>query len=360
MSGKRPTRKVSRHDDRDREREAASDATPDAIDETATQQPALFDMVGRSAYSGAVSSIGALTAESPVPVARWWYRRHLEQGQTPRNTVESYLYDLAIFEKTVTARPINTITARDIARYLGDANTRSTRKRRLTSVSQFFAWLVNGARMLQDDPTASFYPDHIPLKTPRPLFSAEQQALLDAGEHDSPRASLLIWLLLRLGLTRGEVLQLRPEHIDRADAEHPVVYVYYENARWAGKERQLQATADLTARLETYLADNAAHDRASEDGLLFSLLPQSVNKLVDRVARAAGLAVAQRRISPQTLRDTWAVEMAKTGRDEVALLALLGLADDTRNRLSVRRYVKLAAPPMMGTSGDVECKANNV
>ncbi len=349
MSGKRPTRKTSRHDDRERD---AADASSETNDEQDTsQQPALFDMVGRSAFSGQVSSIGALTAESPLPVARWWYRRHLEQGQTPRNTVESYLYDLAIFEKTVIARPINTITARDIARFLGDANTRSTRKRRLTSVSQFFAWLVNGARMLQDDPTASFYPDHIPLKTPRPLFGPEQQALLDAAELDSPRASLLVWLLLRLGLTRGEVLQLRPEHIDRADPEHPVVYVYYENARWAGKERQLLATADLSARLETYLADLEARDRASEDGLLFSLLPQSVNKLVDRVARAAGL---QRQVSPQTLRDTWAVEMAKAGRDEVALLALLGLADDTRNRLSVRRYVKLAAPPLAGTSGTAD------
>jgi integrase/recombinase XerD len=66
-----------------------------------------------------------------------------------------------------------------------------------------------------------------------------------------------------------------------------------------------------------------------------------VNKLVERVARAAGIT---RQISPQTLRDTWAVDQARSGASEDQLLALLGLADDSRNRLSVRRYLRLAAP----------------
>ena len=36
------------------------------------------------------------------------------------------------------------------------------------------------------------------------------------------------------------------------------------------------------------------------------------------------------------------------GADEKKLLAILGLAPDSRNRKSVQRYIKLAAPPVAG------------
>ena len=41
-----------------------------------------------------------------------------------------------------------------------------------------------------------------------------------------------------------------------------------------------------------------------------------------------------------------AIEKARQGANEDNLLTLLGLADDPRNRSSVRRYVKLAEPPL--------------
>ncbi len=299
-------------------------------------QPPLFEVTGRSAYAPQIGGVGALTPGSPLPVARYWFRRSLEQAQHPKNTVESYLYDLAIFEQVVGPKPIDQVTSRDIARYLGEANTRSTRKRRLTSVSQLFKWLVLGAKMLESDPTASFYPDHIPLKTPRPLFQTEQRAILDAAAADSSRAAIVVWLLLNLGLSRGELLALRRDHIDFSDPDAPIVYVFYDNPRWRGKERKLSAGPELTALYDAFVADYAPVDR------LFELLPQSVNKLIERVARAAGIS---KQVSPQTLRDTYAVERARDGADEEQLLALLGLADDSRNRMSVRRYLKLAAPP---------------
>jgi integrase/recombinase XerD len=304
-------------------------------------QPPLFDVSSPGAYAPRISGVAALTPQSPLPVARYWFRRYLEQSQHPRNTIESYLYDLSIFEQVVGLKTINTVTARDVARYLGEANTRSTRKRRLTSVSQLFKWLTNGARMLDDDPTESFYPDHIPLKTPRPLFESEQHAILDAANRDSSRTAAMVWLMLRLGISRGELLALRRDHLDFTDPDAPLVYIYYDNPRWRGKERKLQADAEFAALYEAFVAEYVPVD------LLFEMLPQSVNKLVERVAKAAGIS---RHISPQTLRDTWAVERARDGADEHQLLTLLGLADDSRNILSVRRYIKLAAPAVNTSS----------
>jgi integrase/recombinase XerD len=314
---------------------ADADVVTRADEHPSSMQPPLFDVAGPGSFAPRLAGVNALTSTSPLPVARWWYRRHLEQSGHPRNTVESYLYDLAIFEQVIGLKPIDQVTARDIARYLGEANTRSTRKRRLTSVSGLFKWLVNGARMLDRDPSASFYPDHIPLKTPRPLFEAEQQAILDAALADSTRAGAMVWLMLRLGLSRGEVLGLRRDHIDHTDPGSPLIYIYYDNPRWRGKERKLAANADFAELYASFL------DEFSPPDVLFEMLPQSVNKLVDRVARHAGI---QKTVSPQTLRDTYAVQRAQDGADEELLLTLLGLADDSRNRMSVRRYIKLAAP----------------
>lgn len=308
-------------------------------------QPPLFDVVNPGAFAPRISGVAALTPTSTLPVARYWFRRYLEQSQHPRNTIESYLYDLSIFEQVVGPKAIDSVTARDIARYLGEANTRSTRKRRLTSVSQLFKWLAGSARMLDSDPTESFYPDHIPLKTPRPLFEAEQRAVLDAATRDSSRSAVMIWLMMRLGLSRGEVLTLRRDHVDFTDPTAPLVYVYYDNPRWRGKERKLQADEEFATLYGTFVDEYVPVD------LLFEMLPQSVNKLVERVAKAAGIS---RHVSPQTLRDTWAVERARDGADEHQLLALLGLADDSRNILSVRRYIKLAAPAVNATGSTPE------
>lgn len=301
-------------------------------------QPPLFEMSADGRLRGHVALVPDLTPNSSLEIARYWYRRHLEQSGHPRNTVNSYSYDLAVFEMLIGPKPIGEIRPRDIALFLDDSQTRSTRKRRLTSVSGLFKFLIDKAQVLETDPTASFYPEHIPLKTPRPLFLDEQERLLAAAEADGPRAHAAVWLMLRLGLSRGEVLQLRADHVDLSDPAQPIVYVFYDNPRHRGRERKLAAGAPFTAIYQRLVEEDGPLDR------LIPILPQSLNKLVERVALAAGI---QRHVTPQALRDTFAVNRARDGADEAELLRLLGLADDSRNRMSVRRYVKLAEPPLL-------------
>ncbi len=77
--------------------------------------------------------------------------------------------------------------------------------------------------------------------------------------------------------------------------------------------------------------------------LLFPVGFQAVNGMVNRVAKNAGLTQS---VTPQTLRHTFAFERARNGATEDDLIELLGLADDPRNRESVRRYLSLAEPPL--------------
>lgn len=303
-------------------------------------QPSLFQLGHDGRLRGHVAVMPDLTPQSGLDVARYWYRRHLEQAGHPSNTVNSYSYDLSVFELLIGPKPIRDIKRRDVALFLDDSNTKSTRKRRLTSVSGMFKYLVERAKVLERDPSADFYPEHIPLKTPRPLFADEQERLLAAAERDGPRAAAAIWLMLRLGLSRAEVLQLRHEHVDLSNPEQPIIYVYYDNQRHHGRERRLAANAEF-ARLYRSLAGDE-----EPRGPVIAILPQSMNKLVERVASDAGI---DRRVSPQSLRDSFAVDQAREGATEENLLALLGLADDARNRMSVRRYLKLAQPPLFAS-----------
>jgi integrase/recombinase XerD len=325
----------------ERERPYSDDPTLLAVEEryadAAPDQLSLFAPGPAGAFTPVLGGLPALTPHSSLELARAWYRRELEQAGRPTNTVESYCYDLAILEKLIGPKPIDAITQSDIARLLGDANGRATRKRRLTSARRFFRYLIDDARVLQADPTVGHYPHAIPLRSPVPLFAAEQEALMAAATADETWSLPAIWLMLRLGLSRSELLALRREHIDLEVPDNPVVYVFYDDPAKRGKERKLAAGERFAAIYAAFLAERSPVD------LLFPVGPQAVNGMVDRVAKAAGM---QKEVTPQTLRNTFAIDRARDGATEDDLLALLGLADDARNRASVQRYLKLAAPPL--------------
>ena len=287
--------------------------------------------------TGLLGALPALAPDSSLDLARSAYRQHLEQARRPANTVDSYAYDLLKLGERVGPKPIDRITRSDIAGFLGLANNKSTRKRRLTAVRRFFRYLIDDEKVLTVDPTEGFYPHTIQLRTPIPLNVDEQAALLAQAESDEAWSLPAIWLMLRLGLTRGELLALRLDHVDLSVPEQPVVFVFYDDAARCGKERKLGGDAEFARIYADYLAARAPAD------LLFPVGFQAVNGMVERVQRNAGIDKA---VSPQVLRHTFAVERAKAGASEADLIAVLGLADDARNRTSVGRYLKLAAPPL--------------
>lgn len=303
----------------------------------APNQLPLFVPGAQGNLTPVLGGIGALEPSSSLEVARAWYRRELEQARRPRNTVESYSYDLSLLQDQVGPKPIDQITRNDIARFLGAAENRSTRKRRLTSIRRFFRFLIDDARVLTVDPAEGFYPHAIQLRTPVPLFPEEQERLLAAAADDEPWSLPAIWLMMRLGLSRSELLALRRDHIDLTEPERPVVFIFYDDVTKRGKERKLAADATFATIYRDYLRTKEPADT------LFPHVPPAVNGMVERVRVAAGIT---KDVTPQTLRHSFAVERAKDGADEKQLLTLLGLADDPRNRSSVARYIKLAEPPL--------------
>lgn len=305
-------------------------------------QPPLFELTSRGRLADPIGGLPALEPTSSIDVARAWYRRELEQARRPPNTIESYSYDLAKFQERVGHRPIRQISPSDVADFLGLASNRATRKRRLTSLRRFFRFLIDDAKVLSVDPTDGFYPHAIQLRSPVPLFADEQERLLAAAAEDEAWSLPAVWLMMRLGLTRGELLALRVDHVDLNDAENPIVYIFYEDVTKRGKERKLAGGPEFAAIYKEYLAAAEPVDK------LFPYGFQAVNGMVERVRRGAGLT---KQVTPQVLRHTFAVDRAKEGADAEQLIELLGLADDVRNRDSVERYIKLAKPPLTVRSG---------
>ena len=113
----------------------------------APDQLPLFAPGPAGAFTPGAGWSARLVRHSSLELARAWYRRELEQAGRPANTVESYCYDLVVLEKLIGPKPIDAINQTDIARLLGDANGRATRKRRLTSARRFFRYLIDDARV---------------------------------------------------------------------------------------------------------------------------------------------------------------------------------------------------------------------
>jgi len=345
IEAERRTRKKTRSRDgvttADREQPFTTDQSLLVEEQLAKeQQPdqlALFASGPNGAFGPLLGGVPTLTAKSPLDIARAWYRRELEQAKRPENTIESYCYDLMKLEERTGPKRIDLITRSDIAEFLGLANTRVTRKRRLTSVRRFFRYLIDDAKVLTLDPTDGFFPHSIQLRSPIPLFTDEQERLLAAAAADEPWSLPAIWLMLRLGISRSELLSLRRDHIDLTDPTLPIVYVFYDDVTKRGKERKLAANAEFGSVYSSYLEKRSPADQ------LFPFGFQAINGMVNRVRDAAEIT---KKVTPETLRHTFAVERAKDGADEKQLLALLGLADDPRNRESVRRYLKLAEPAL--------------
>lgn len=298
----------------------------------------LFTHLPESPYDQTLpTDLPPLTAGSSLTLARSWYRHTLERANRPENTIESYSYDLTVLENLIGPKPLNRITGGDIAKYLGEASSKTTRKRRLTSARRFFQFLIEDVKALKFDPTEGYYPHSIQLRLPVPLFTDEQQALMAAARQDEAWSAAAIWLMMRLGLTRSELLALKRDHIDRTDPAQPVVYIFYDDLTKQSKERKLAANTEFSELYDTYLEERNPPDT------LFPVGRQAVNGMVDRVRKAADIT---KDVTPNTLRHTFAVEAARAGADTLELLELLGLADDPRNRASVGRYIRLAAPAL--------------
>ena len=255
-----------------------------------------------------------------------------------RNTLEAYRSDLLQYGEFLERTGIGPLEAGhvELSRFLseltaGGLNGRgpaapATLQRKVACLRSFYRHLRREG-LLEADPTAQLKAPRKSQRLPQVLGRAEVNRLLAQPGGDEPHAlrdRALLELMYACGLRASEAIDLEVADID-LDAR-------LLRARGKGdKERLVPVGGKAVAAVRAYLAGGRGKllgDR-DENHLFLNrrgvrLTRQGLYKIVQRHARTAGL---DGRMSPHTLRHTFATHLLAGDCDLRALQEMLGHAD---------------------------------
>jgi integrase/recombinase XerC len=272
------------------------------------------------------------------------FLRHLavEKNASP-HTLRSYRSDLTDFQRYLEGTGAGAAAAADartVRGYLASLHGRGldavTVSRRLAALRSFYRFLVRRG-VLERNPAREVRTPRLPRKLVSFLPIDEATALVDAralGGDERDRDVAILELLYATGLRVSELVGLDVEAVDR---DERTVRVLGKGR----KERIVPYGGKAAAALDAYLAR-----RGRERGALFTnarggrLTVRSVHAVVRRAARAAHIT---RRVSPHTLRHTFATHLLDAGADLRVIQEFLG-----HSRLSTtQRYTHVGADQLM-------------
>ena len=272
----------------------------------------------------------------------------LERGLS-RNTLEAYRSDLlqlgAHLEKT--GADALTLQHGDLADFVASLATGdderppvapATLQRKVACLRSFYRHLRRQGT-LEDDPTAHLRAPRQTRKLPEVLSRDEVARLLAQPNGTEPAAlrdRALLELMYACGLRASEATGLEVGDVDLEDG--------ILRARGKGSKERLVPVGSAAGRaLTTYLQrgrPKLAGDRMEPRLFLnhrgAGLTRQGLYKIVQRHARSAGLAS---KMSPHTLRHTFATHLLAGGCDLRSLQEMLGHADIATTQL----YTSLSA-----------------
>ena len=260
----------------------------------------------------------------------------LERGLS-RNTLEAYRTDLLQFGQFLARRGLTPLkaSATELARFVSElaggtgersAAAPATLQRKVASLRSFYRYLRR-EQLLQDDPTAQLRGPRSPERLPKVLTRDEVSQLLAAPRGASAAAQrdrALLETMYACGLRASEAITLTTSQID---LEQRVLHAYGKGS----KERIVPIGSKAMAALRTYLQDGRAQLVGLKDqSRVFvnlrggALSRQGLYKIVQRHARTVGL---EDRMSPHTLRHSFATHLLAGGCDLRSLQEMLGHAD---------------------------------
>jgi integrase/recombinase XerD len=261
-----------------------------------------------------------------------------------RNTLEAYRTDLLQYGRFLEERGVSAVEAgpRDVSDFLaglaagsndpGKPASPATVHRKAACLRSFYRHLRReGVR--ESDPAASLSPPRRGRKLPQVLTRGEVERLLSQPKGTEPAAlrdRALLELMYACGLRASEAIGLE---VGDVDLEERVL-----RARGKGsKERivPIGGTAATAVRIYLERGRPAVVKGASQPALFVnfrggSLTRQGLYKIVRRHAETAGLGD---RMSPHTLRHTFATHLLAGGCDLRSVQEMLGHADVATTQL---------------------------
>jgi len=265
----------------------------------------------------------------------------LERGLS-RNTLSSYRSDLLQFGAFLAERGLAAEGAEsaDVSDFLtalasGDAGvplSTASIRRKAASLRAFYRHLRREG-VLDSDPTAGISSLRRSQKLPMVLGRSEVRRLLEQARGTEPielRDRAILELMYACGLRVSEAVDLE---VRRIDLEQRSLI-----ARGKGsKERLVPIGSEAARAVQSYLSRGRPHlVGARIEPRLFvnyrggALTRQGLYKIIGRHAKAAGL---EGKMSPHTLRHTFATHLLEGGCDLRSVQEMLGHSDVTTTQL---------------------------
>jgi integrase/recombinase XerD len=259
-----------------------------------------------------------------------------------RNTLEAYRSDLLQYGRFLAKRDVSALdaTSADVADFLtalanggdGPGASTATIHRKAACLRSFYRHLRR-ENMLQNDPTAALSAPRRGRRLPHVLTRDEVNRLLSEADSTEPaglRDRALLETMYACGLRASETIGLELADLD---LDEQVL-----RARGKGsKERVVPIGRQAVQALRIYLTNGRPHIvGARVEPHVFvnfrggALTRQGLYKIVRRHAMRAGL---QDRMSPHTLRHTFATHLLAGGCDLRSVQEMLGHADVATTQL---------------------------
>ncbi|GCE25507.1 hypothetical protein KDA_09910 [Dictyobacter alpinus] len=286
--------------------------------------------------------IASLTDQTSLAAFIEPYRKELVLRGKSNYTVTCFLSDLKMLVKFMGADlPVGRVTKDMVTDWLmnlkfgtpGVTLAPKTMARRVTFLKNFFTWLER-ENIIRENPSSSLTLERPQPPLPDVLTYDEVRSLLKAAQEDA-RCHCLVYLILRAGLKKEEVMGLKVHHIDLIDPLTPLVSVRFAaSANKQHRERRIALPAEFTDIFRRYLQSYRVTD------VVFPCTDRNLNYIL---ARAVSAADIKKRVTLQLLRDTYAVQQLRAGTSLDGLREKLGLSDEAW--LEAReKYRRLAFP----------------
>lgn len=233
-------------------------------------------------------------------------------------TLDGYQLELRIFREHVRKRAED-ITTADLRQFLGSFTEikASSRSRKLSVLKSFFGWLT-AEEYLQRDPSAKIRPPKKEKRMPKALSIEELEMLRESCVTLRQRAMLEV--MYATGCRLAEVQGLNKSDIDYQSMSCRVIGK-------GNKEREVYLSYKAMYHLKKYLdgrTDESESLLVTERKPHRRMSARAIQREVGVIAAAAGL---DKRVSPHTMRHTFATLTLNNGADIVAVQHLLGHAD---------------------------------
>lgn len=293
-------------------------------------------------------------------IAEFLAHKATERGLSPR-TIEAYEHDLGKFSQFVgkesgdggTVARVDQYTIKAYLQFLADtgykkSNAAVSRGRKLATLKSFFKFLL-AENKIKIDPAALVKMPKTKMKEPSYLTEQEYKRLLRSVQKNATqffklRDNAIITLLLGMGLRLSELVGLNIGSVNFEDGTIKV-------SRKGNRERILPANDNVMISIQRYL--KSRQDNSFASPLFLSKRNQridggSVWHLVKKYLKQA--QIEKDKLSPHTLRHTFATILLKQGENVLTIKELLS----HRNLRTTERYLHLSGEDLKAAVGKID------